>query len=571
MSHLHVLGHRTCSRLGRYGRRGTRLIGLASLLIGSCFIAAPGSAVALVGDPAPSWFETHSEAEQQQMLDWAYRGGPQDVVPYSGDPASRAAAAWAEEQVAASHEYPLFGDFAKQTVEARIKTGLLAEIADAPAIPLTAAVAGSFSAGWLIGTGIRKYFRIGLPPPPAQVDQFAGKTFKLDHYNPSDELFWLNGFFGARMYVPVPARVLVETGTNQFFVRRNGGGCNQPWSMADGFIPLLNAAAAECNDAIWPATHGTAIDYIAFYRPDTQFSPVSVVKDFDPATDPVDVSTPGLPAPDAAAARPKLAAQLDSAGQDAVRAWLDWLADGKPGPNPLSGDALLPNCISSGTETFTSCGAKLERRGFRGRHQVVVDNATANYGQAPDTVVSTTPAAGGTAPWRTTDVAVQVNPTANEMAPLDDNDDEPCRLSTPKFADPYPSRGTNLNPLQYEISQTFAITGGSVRLRYGWTKPIPAPKLWAGWGLRHIWAKHGWGSKDVSATAAALKTTPDPQGTTNVYTGAPYNGKTKGTKCARTVVVQTEKLGTELAWNAQHPGSAPLGPREIITSYGRKL
>ena len=95
----------------------------------------------------------------------------------------------------------------------------------------------------------------------------------------------------------------------------------------------------------------------------------------------------------------------------------------------------------------------------------------------------------------------------------------------------------------------------SVALRKGWTAPH-SRKEWAGWGWRHVAAKHGWGASDITATTAALKNPPvrNPTKGTLEYVGAQY--RRNGELCVRRVAV------------ADQPG--PVDPIEkgIITSYG---
>src|SRR5437879_6043300 len=70
---------------GRLTARLASLAVLASLLLAASvvlFAAPPADALQL-----PGWMGAHSEADQQAVVDWAYRGAPQGVTPYIGDPA----------------------------------------------------------------------------------------------------------------------------------------------------------------------------------------------------------------------------------------------------------------------------------------------------------------------------------------------------------------------------------------------------------------------------------------------------------------------------------------------------
>jgi hypothetical protein len=90
---------------------------------------------------------------------------------------------------------------------------------------------------------------------------------------------------------------------------------------------------------------------------------------------------------------------------------------------------------------------------------------------------------------------------------------------------------------------------------------------WGGWGYRHIAAKHGWTSAEVTATREALlsgTTTPDPiRGVDRwIYRGPEYLGR-NGVRCQRVVVVDFGTTDREEA--------VGVGPASIVTSFGGRI
>jgi hypothetical protein len=130
-------------------------------------------------------------------------------------------------------------------------------------------------------------------------------------------------------------------------------------------------------------------------------------------------------------------------------------------------------------------------------------------------------------------------------------------------ADPAPELGTAFNePAHYEVKTPFTrqtLDGGqaATAMKVGWTKPIPPPKYWDGWGWRHVEAKHGWRAADLAATQEALMTTPFPGARGRLtYIGPEY--AQNGVLCQRVVVVASERLA-----DLDEPE-----PKGIMTSYG---
>jgi hypothetical protein len=127
--------------------------------------------------------------------------------------------------------------------------------------------------------------------------------------------------------------------------------------------------------------------------------------------------------------------------------------------------------------------------------------------------------------------------------------------------DPMPGIGNALNDVRlYQVKTSFlrATTDGGetgTALKYGWTEPAPLPREWAGWGWRHVQAKHGWTGDDIDATQLALQSPPIPDGRSLIYLGPEY--PQNGEVCQRRVVVAPAKVSDK-----------EPEPKEIITSYG---
>jgi hypothetical protein len=145
--------------------------------------------------------------------------------------------------------------------------------------------------------------------------------------------------------------------------------------------------------------------------------------------------------------------------------------------------------------------------------------------------------------------------------PETDRDQErKCEVSAPDGEDPDPSVSRD----KFAAAQYATVTGftripldggGAVptALKVGWTRSSTVTE-WRGWGWRHVAAKHGWDSSDVTATQAALLKVPALDQGRLVYVGPEYSQN--GVVCQRKVVVADE--------------AAPAEPsaKEIITSYG---
>jgi hypothetical protein len=133
--------------------------------------------------------------------------------------------------------------------------------------------------------------------------------------------------------------------------------------------------------------------------------------------------------------------------------------------------------------------------------------------------------------------------------------------------DPDASRGNTTNdPALYVVHTPLErrpVDGGPsdrtpTAMKKGWTEDVGGKREWAGWGWRHVAAKHGWSQADIDATAAALINEPEPQPNGRLY----YRGDEytqNGARCKRLVVL------------ADTPRSGEPAAKEIITTFGEFL
>jgi len=103
-------------------------LGAVALLVGVAIFSV--SATDAPGAAAPGWFASHTEADQQAIVNYVYDRAPQGVVPYSGAPATAGQQLADLAAVADSHEYPLLREFADQEFKLLTRSGgLLPDLA----------------------------------------------------------------------------------------------------------------------------------------------------------------------------------------------------------------------------------------------------------------------------------------------------------------------------------------------------------------------------------------------------------------------------------------------------------
>ena len=188
---------------------------------------------------------------------------------------------------------------------------------------------------------------------------------------------------------------------------------------------------------------------------------------------------------------------------------------------------------------------------------LVQESETENYDYAPGNVVVVAPSPG-TRVRKSAEVVLTKNRLKVETR------DSRCERDVPPDSDPAENRGNDLLLMFEPHGETFlaqrpvSAVGETFRITVlRWGKTLDQYGYWGGWGYRHIYARHGWTSLDVTETAAALATTPlqdvaDPN--TWLYYGPPYAGS-EDALCQRFVVVQTATRSGEPA------------PKDIITSF----
>lgn len=212
-------------------------------------------------------------------------------------------------------------------------------------------------------------------------------------------------------------------------------------------------------------------------------------------------------------------------------------------------------------ETLDEYTTRAQAVGLQVNAQPVIDDEDL----VADAVTQVTPS-DRVLPHAALDVAF--NPETPATA---DNDEPDCRLSDPSGVDPLPSATNYFDVYQNTTfgrmlgSREIGFPGGTqTALLVGNVRAVAFNKGgFVGFGYRKIMAKHGWSQADKDATTAALQTEPEYRPLTGtptraIYTGAEYSGQNEAL-CARVVVV---------ALTAQ---TLEPGPRQLITSYGRKI
>lgn len=300
------------------------------VLASACLVPATARATS-----APGWMASHSEADQQAIVNYVYENAPQGATPYSGAPATAgrdmATAVRAAGEAGAPETATLAGEQFTLLQEAG---GLLPEVgASVPALYAGAAAAGAFAAGWQIGTGIRSIL-ISLVTPDASA-QSGDFTYDHIYWVPRDE----NIYYGARVEQTPGAYLFVgsQAGGNPFVPVR----WFEPPCGFSGFSAppgaRLQRAVASTAQCVIPGTFPEQqaeilVDYPYLLQGDlTTHRPLRV---YDPQRDPPpNVITPAPPDPGVATTRPRIGSALDADGQDLQRAELDYLLDRDQDPS----------------------------------------------------------------------------------------------------------------------------------------------------------------------------------------------------------------------------------------------
>lgn len=236
----------------------------------------------------------------------------------------------------------------------------------------------------------------------------------------------------------------------------------------------------------------------------------------------------------------------------------------------------VPTC--AGDASYGDCAGRLDSAGLTTHDQIVVTPAGADESKAAGAVLSVNHGADYVDPSTDIKVATDPSPLPSPQPAADntDNDDNnPCDLTGGQQADPATQGQTEFqpyigNPDDSNDPTNFQVTGGSPTfLLWGTTS---ADSDWGGWGFRHIYAKHGFGPADVTATRQALLAPVSVVDSTapgavdrHVYSGLIYwQGARKTIPCRRVVVVERGRID---------PVNQPSDQDQtgIWTSYGEDL
>lgn len=336
-----------------FARRSRPFLALVVSSLAMLWLASSAGATA-----SPGWMASHSEADQQAIVNYVYDTAPQGVVPYPGGPAATGqqiadmAAAAAD-----GHEYPLLPEFADEQLDLLGRSRLLPP--PGPEVPFlypAAAGVAAFAAGWEIGTGLRAVF-VKLWSPD---NTSTGGSFTWD------QLSWMP--YGTEIYYG--ARVEQQPGAYLFHGWLNG----TPFGPARWFEPpcafsgysgpagarIENAvpSTARCviPDTFPPEEAEILVDYPYLLQSDLRA--MEPIRRYDQSRDgnPNAIS-PAPPDPGVAATRPDIEAALDGDGQDLQRAFIDWAREPdrqpeedprKTGAPPRVSDEDRP-CVPSGS------------------------------------------------------------------------------------------------------------------------------------------------------------------------------------------------------------------------------
>jgi len=271
---------------------------------------------------------SHSEGDQQAIVDYVYENAPQGVTPYPGGAATDGRELAAAVRAADSSHAEEIGTLAaEQLTLLRESGGLLPEVgASVPALYASAAAAGAFAAGWQIGTGIRSII-IDLISPDASAQPGA---FQYDH------VYWApwneNIYFGARVEQSPGAYLFAGSQAGSVFlpVRWFESPCGfSGFSGPPG--ARMQTGVASTAKCVIPNTFpqqeaDVLVDYPYLLESDiTTRHPLRI---YDSQRDPrPNVITPAPPDPGTSTTRPRIGSSLERDGQDLQRAELDYLLD----------------------------------------------------------------------------------------------------------------------------------------------------------------------------------------------------------------------------------------------------
>jgi hypothetical protein len=411
------------------------------------------------------------------IADHLARGG---AVPIPGvDCGARCADWWVQEHRPIPNQ-PSSDQLHRELRRLRWRTKLLPPPSALGSIALRAsAITGTFTIGWTIGTGVRKYLKIGVPEPELSE---PGK-------NPTLRWSWFNRTVAGGDPPLLEPELVLPAGTFHLqFVHKSsvrfdwrdfgGEGCDIPLSVP-AELRLLSRGI-RCNGP-WGSRIGTQY---AAYLPEDELG-VYPVEDY--VDQPTDVQ---------------------------IQNW-----DGKPGTRTQLEQSVQTELSAAGSETADAWWSHL-------LDPQTYDDPTEDKDEATDCRPTDSVPAGDPAPERG---------TQNFL-------DDPVRWRARYETVPesqFPPGSTV--PEDGLIAAN--PSGARAYMRWGWAALDAEKPLvdWEGWGFRKIVAKHGWSTSALEKTAQALLMTPTTDDNYEEYVGPPYASR-RGvpTACEWVVVVQRE-------------------------------
>lgn len=409
----------------------------------------------------------------------------------------------------------------------------------------------SFATGFLIGTQIRRWMKIGVEPPSQPVA--GGGTYELE---------WVQeGRRRESLSIPTPrsAYYLVYNRVYRAWHTQGTGpsSCWPTYAIAPippKFEPVGTRVLGDCWPPCWESLEPrcTGSEWYIDEADLTQETPVQ------PYTgQPYEVEIPGSPSPPAGVGD-GVEDWWDEPGNEDGRCWFEWKLGVLDDACPAGGRedpyeyATAPHCLGW---TYADCAKAYRAAGFTDVESYTVSDEYENTAYRPRAVVANELA--GTKAHTKRPVRIGLNP--RDRCDVSDPQDAYVSGQGEDQYEPFPSYATG-SAAEGSYATPTHPGESTTTLRWGTTAFDPEARNWDGFGYRHIAAKHGWTAADETATRAALATTPVPipdRGHDRwEFTGPDYGGRA-GAVCRRVVVVDYDRAP-----------SAPA-PEGIITSYGK--
>jgi hypothetical protein len=364
--------------LGRTRSPGIVLIGLVFLI--SIFLAVSGGVSHASAQTETGWFASHTEEEQQAIIDYLYLHGPQGVTPYPGAPAETGL-----DLERAIREEGLLdegADLAAESTEVMEETGLIRQLWElAPSI---AAVGTAFSAGILIGSGVNaKFLHLGL-------DTGSAPNGSDTEFCYSEACGGLAKFFPFESSVYYNATVQQVPGAYLYYGSLNGSRFTpvrwfEPPCHFTGFEgPPRSRLASDIGagvDCVVSAGEVASVRVDYPYALPSDFLRLDFLHPYDPEIDgEPDIAKPAPPDPGVSTVEDRAENALDGEGQQLHRDWIDWRLepDHEPEENPKKigagpGNREDPRCSLSDSSAPHDPGSGTGRAAVVETFAVTVD------------------------------------------------------------------------------------------------------------------------------------------------------------------------------------------------------